>query len=89
MHRIPCPWCGARDESEFQYQGDASVRRPNPEAENSDMSDYVYFRENPKGWHLEYWHHVGGCRQWLVVERNTATHEIKSARLARSGPEER
>ena len=26
MHRIDCPWCGTRDEAEFQYQGDATVK---------------------------------------------------------------
>ena len=25
----------------------------------------------------EHWHHTGyGCRQWLVVERDTVSHEI-------------
>ena len=24
----------------------------------------------------EYWHHGGGCRAWLVVDRDTLTHEI-------------
>ncbi len=24
MLRIPCPWCGERDETEFRYRGDAS-----------------------------------------------------------------
>jgi sarcosine oxidase subunit delta len=32
----------------------------------------------------EYWHHGGGCRSWLVVERDTATHEIFSAMSARN-----
>lgn len=38
--------------------------------------NYVYFRENPRGPHSEYWHHVGGCRAWLKVRRDTVTHEI-------------
>jgi sarcosine oxidase subunit delta len=45
--------------------------------------DYVFQRENPRGWHREYWHHVQGCRQWLVLERNTLTHEIRTCQLAR------
>jgi len=28
MLRIPCPWCGVRDESEFRYRGDATRSRP-------------------------------------------------------------
>lgn len=76
MHRIPCPWCGERDEAEFQYQGDASVRRPPEDASVEDFYRYVYVRANPKGWHREWWHHVGGCRLWIQVARNTKNHEI-------------
>jgi heterotetrameric sarcosine oxidase delta subunit len=76
MHRIDCPWCGVRDEAEFQYQGDATVVRPAPDASGDEFFRYVYIRDNPKGWHTEWWHHVGGCRQWVKVVRNTLTHEI-------------
>lgn len=77
MHRIDCPWCGVRDEAEFQYQGDATKTRPAFDAPESDYFEYVYQRDNPRGWHLEWWHHVAGCRQWVKVVRNTLTHEIK------------
>ena len=76
MHRIDCPWCGVRDEAEFQYQGDATVVRPAPDASGDEFFRYVYIRDNPKGWHTEWWHHVGGCRQWVKVVRNTLTHDI-------------
>jgi len=76
MHRINCPWCGTRDEAEFQYQGDASKVRPAPDASVEAFFDYTYMRDNPRGWHTEWWHHVGGCRQWVKVVRNTLTHEI-------------
>ena len=76
MHRIDCPWCGIRDEAEFQYQGDATKIRPKENASEDAFFDYVYARDNPKGWHTEWWHHVGGCRQWVKVVRNTLTHEI-------------
>lgn len=76
MHRIDCPWCGKRDEAEFQYRGDATVKRPPFEASEAAFFKYVYERENPKGWHTEWWHHVGGCRKWVKVVRNTLTHEI-------------
>lgn len=78
MHRIDCPWCGVRDEAEFQYQGDATVKRPAPDAPAEAFFRYVYIRENPRGWHTEWWHHIGGCRQWIKVVRNTLTHEIAS-----------
>ena len=76
MHRIRCPWCGLRDESEFAYGGDATVHRPAPEDDEAAWYDYVYTRDNPKGPHLEYWQHVGGCRAWLKVARDTVSHAI-------------
>ncbi len=81
--RIPCPWCGPRSSDEFTYLGDASVRRPTPDAGPDAWVDYVYFRDNPAGPIKEYWHHGSGCRQWLVVERDTRDHKIMSAAPAR------
>jgi len=83
MLRLPCPFCGPRDHSEFTYLGDATVTRPEPEAPLEAWYDYVYTRPNPRGRHQEYWHHAHGCRQWLVVERDTLTHEVFGARPAR------
>lgn len=83
--RIDCPFCGARDSSEFQYYGDAS--RDRPDITDTDVErwySYVYERDNPKGPHKEFWHHLHGCRQWLVVERDTFTHEIRSVGTARA-----
>jgi len=73
---IDCPFCGPRGHDEFTYGGDAGVARPNPNADVGEFVDYVYFRDNPRGVHHEYWHHVVGCRQWLRVLRDTRTHEI-------------
>ncbi|PZO89700.1 MAG: hypothetical protein DI631_12830 [Acinetobacter johnsonii] len=33
-------------------------------------------------YYREYWHHAGGCRRWLVVARDTATHAVASVRDA-------
>jgi len=77
MLRIPCPWCGARDEVEFRYRGDATQSRPPAEAPPEEFARYVYGRDNPLGWHLEWWLHVGGCRRLLKVERHTLSHEIR------------
>jgi sarcosine oxidase subunit delta len=76
--RIPCPWCGPRLLNEFTYGGDASKTRPNnPDSASLDTwMDYVYLRKNPAGRHTEYWHHSSGCRSWLVVTRDTISHEI-------------
>ena len=82
MLLIPCPWCGARNQLEFSYGGDASLRRPPPDAPETAWTDYVYLRDNPRGPHDELWLHSGGCRQWLVVRRDTRTHDIvASARI--------
>lgn len=81
---IPCPFCGSRDSAEFTYYGDASRERPDIADENAERwAAYVYDRDNPRGPHKEFWHHLQGCRQWLVVERNTATHEIHGVEVAR------
>lgn len=76
MHRIDCPWCGLRDEAEFQYQGDATVPPAPIEGPLDDAVAAVYFRSNPRGWHREWWHHVGGCRRFVQVVRHTVTHDI-------------
>ena len=88
MLRIPCPICGLRDETEFSYIGDATVARPPQEETNPQVwYDYVFMRDNPRGPHREYWHHVHGCRQIVEVTRDTLTHEITACRLAaETGP---
>ncbi len=84
MLRIQCPVCGLRDETEFTYGGDATITRPAmDETDPQVWLDYVFTRENPRGAHREYWHHALGCRQWLVLERDTLTHEMGACVLAR------
>jgi methylglutamate dehydrogenase subunit B len=84
MLRLDCPFCGVRDHDEFRYGGDASVARPaHDDADPDAWYRYIYVRTNPKGAHREYWQHVMGCRQWLIVERDTATHVIASVAAAR------
>ncbi len=79
--RIHCPCCGERPIDEFRYLGDATVTRPQAD-DTEAWHDYVYLRDNPRGPHHEYWHHVGGCRAWLVVHRDTMTHEVFDVMLA-------
>ena len=80
--RIQCPNCGERAIEEFTYRGAAAPERPALNAPLEAHFAYVYIRANPAGRHLEHWHHAGGCRAWLVVERSTISHEICSVRLA-------
>jgi methylglutamate dehydrogenase subunit B len=78
---IPCPHCGIRPVEEFTFLGDARPVRPtsNDPATMDQWFDYVYLRDNPKGRFDEYVHHSGGCRAWLVVARDTETHEVFGA----------
>jgi heterotetrameric sarcosine oxidase delta subunit len=82
---IPHPLLGPRDSQEFTYLGDASlIDRPDWQAERPQdlFFDYLYLRDNPAGEHRELWFHEQGDRSWLVVTRNTVTHEILKVELA-------
>lgn len=78
MLLIHCPWCGARDESEFSYGGEADiVRPPDPDAvDDAAWADYVYMRSNTRGLHREQWVHAHGCRRWFKAERDTVSYDI-------------
>jgi sarcosine oxidase subunit delta len=80
MLLIACPWCGPRDETEYRCGGQSHITRPEPYDAVSDetWAHYLFFRDNPKGLHLERWVHAGGCRQWFNVARDTLTHEIRT-----------
>lgn len=80
MLQIECPWCGACDQSEFSYGGEAHIARPKTPADLSDQEwgDYLFNRENPKGWHREQWCHTAGCRRWFNAVRDTVTSRIKA-----------
>ena len=90
---IDHPLLGPRDAGEFVYLGDASlIERPEvglsddgavDEAAVDRFHDYLHLRENPAGLHRELWFHESGDRSWLVVTRNTLTHEITKVELAR------
>lgn len=76
--QISCPFCGARDLSEYAYIGDASRQIPALSQPATVWADYVWSRTNPRGLHREHWQHSFGCRQFLLVVRDTATHRIHS-----------
>lgn len=85
MLRIECPLCGERQYTEFRYGGDAGKRRPgHGTADLAAWHEYLFLFDNPKGTHREFWQHVQGCRQWLVVVRDTATDTVTEVMLARS-----
>ncbi|NHQ73303.1 sarcosine oxidase subunit delta [Roseovarius gahaiensis] len=80
------PLLGPRDAAEFIYLGDAAlIDRPDWQAEDAmqQFHDYAYLRDNPAGPHQELWYHEQGDRSWLVVTRDTTTHDITDVQLAR------
>ncbi len=63
MRLVPCPHCGPREQAEFVCLGETVPRE-------------IYYRDNAKGPAKELWWHKHGCRNWLRLDRNTATNEF-------------
>ena len=82
MIRISCPFCGKRDHSEFSYGGDGQINYPSLDAAQETWHDAVFLRENVYGRQIATWQQLYGCRSWLLVARDTRTHEIFSVKLA-------
>lgn len=78
MMQLKCPWCGMRDESEFLWGGTTHLTRPPLTASDAEWAEYLFFRDNPKGVHLERWRHTYGCGQWFNLARHTVSHEVSS-----------
>ncbi|EIE52074.1 sarcosine oxidase subunit delta [Salipiger aestuarii] len=79
---IPHPLLGPRDAQEFTYLGDAALLNRPEGGDEAAFHAYTHLRDNPAGPHRELWYHEQGDRSWLVVTRDTATHEIVAAELA-------
>jgi sarcosine oxidase subunit delta len=84
------PLLGPRDAAEFTILGDAAaMMRPDsatpgvPDQALLDaFHDYVHLRDNPAGMHHELWYHEQGDRSWLVVTRDTLSHDVIRVALA-------
>ena len=74
---LPCPHCGPRPVDEFAYSGEVT-RRPKASPTLRELTDYVYFRDNPAGRLREWWQHRLGCGEWFLAERDTRTNEVIS-----------
>jgi methylglutamate dehydrogenase subunit B len=80
--RLTCPLCGDRDRREFYYYGaEDYLHRPSEGAPLAEWDNYLHLRDNPAGVTKDLWYHEAGCSQWLLVTRNTVTHEILAAEL--------
>jgi sarcosine oxidase subunit delta len=76
MQVFPCPFCGPRPDAEFHYIGDADKPRPERGCSDEEWARYLLMRTNARGAARELWVHRVGCGRWLVVERDTETHEV-------------
>jgi len=80
--RLPCPVCGERDIREFTYKGAAvALNRPAPDAGDAAWDDYLHLRDNPAGETRDLWYHGAGCTAWLVVTRDTGSHQVMDAQF--------
>lgn len=80
--RLTCPLCGTRDRREFYYYGAADyLNRPEPGAGDAAWDDYLHLRDNLAGVTRDLWYHELGCSAWILVERNTVTHEVLGTAL--------
>jgi sarcosine oxidase subunit delta len=91
MLKIHCPYCQeTREEEEFHYSGQAHIARPpDPDScSDEDWGNYLYFRKNPRGRHMEMWVHAAGCRKFFNVVRDTITYEVEQTYLIGHVPRE-
>ncbi len=80
MMLLPCPWCGPRDATEFNFLGE-SRNRPDPGSVTIEQwRDHLYLRANHAGEVTETWYHRAGCRRHLVVVRDLLSNGVRSAR---------
>jgi heterotetrameric sarcosine oxidase delta subunit len=77
MIQLPCPWCGARNATEFSHQGETTSRPDVATATAEEWRRYLYFRRNTFGWVEETWYHTAGCRRFFKVRRHTGTNEAR------------
>jgi heterotetrameric sarcosine oxidase delta subunit len=77
MLHINCPFCGARNESEFVFGGPVGGDRIDPNTStDAEWVEYLTILPNPLGPVQERWWHVRGCGAWLAIWRDTRTHKI-------------
>lgn len=84
MLLIPCPYCGLREEDEFDYGGPL---RPLPQlggaADATTWQRALHAGGNadshPDSPLREIWYHASGCESWIALTRDMFTHEISDA----------
>jgi len=77
MLLIPCPHCGERDESEFDYGGRA-IDFPDLNADQAKWHKKLHLHEASEFLIDEVWFHSAGCECWIQLRRDTLTHKFCS-----------
>ena len=75
MTRLHCPFCGPRELREFEFH------KTLPASGGAGAFERTYERVAEPGRSMEHWQHAGGCRAWLLVDRNPSTGEVHDVRL--------
>ena len=75
MTRLHCPFCGPRELREFEFY------KTLPAVDGASAFERTYERMADLDRSLEHWQHVGGCRAWLLVERNPSSGAVRDTRL--------
>jgi len=77
MLLIRCPYCEMeRPEVEFKYGGQAHLVRSPQTATDEEWTDFLFFRDNPKGPHAERWRHAAGCGRFFNALRDTVSDKF-------------
>ena len=79
MMLILCPYCGPRALPEFSFDRPVEAITRS-DADTATLVKTLFERDNPRGPSRELWRHTYGCRSWLTLTRDTATHEISDIR---------
>ena len=80
MLLIPCPHCGERDETEFNYGGRAIKYPALDESVSVETWHRVlHLRDNSQTVICELWYHNYGCECWFEITRDLVSHEISTA----------
>jgi sarcosine oxidase subunit delta len=83
--QLTCPNCGVREVTDFGFGGEVNPR-PAASATPRELNAYLYFRRNPAGAQVEWWHHRSGCKAWFLAERDTSTNVVSWTALPDDAP---
>ncbi|MEL6640422.1 MAG: sarcosine oxidase subunit delta [Pseudomonadota bacterium] len=77
MQMFTCPFCGARNETEFHFVGELGKVRPDTTTEITDAAwaTYLHTQRNEKGRVREVWMHLP-CAELFVMERDSVSMEV-------------